>query len=321
MPAPNSSYSEMLSTTIDNYRDTLADNVMENNVLLKYLKDSSMSDPCSGGVKMLENLKYAENGTLIWYSGYEQLVVDASDALTTAAFDWKQLNCNVTMSGLEEMQNNGPEAMHNLIKARIQVAEATMQNGISEALFYSNTENGGKSIGGLQHLIADLPSSGTVGGIDRGTNTWWRNQFYDFSGETVTASASTIQHAMNLMYLRTERGTEKVKVIVAGESYFSFYEESLQAQQRFIQDGGRKATGGFTGYAYKDAIVFYDPHCNTSRMYGLNPKYIHFRPHKNRNFVILKDKVSVNQDATVTPLYWGGNLTLSNAARHFVICA
>jgi hypothetical protein len=31
--------------------------------------------------------------------------------------------------------------------------------------------------------------------------------------------------------------------------------------------------------------------------------------------------VSVNQDATVTPLYWGGNLTLSNAARHFVICA
>ncbi len=321
MPIPKSKITEIMSTTIDNYRSTLSDNVTENNVLLKFLKDSEMSDPCPGGVKMLENLKYAETGTLLWYSGYEQLVVDASDVLTSASFDWKQMNCNVTSSGLEEMQNNGAQAMHKLIKARIQVAEATMQNGISEALFYSNTENGGKSIGGLQHLVADLPSSGTVGGIDRGSNTWWRNQFYDFSTETVTASATTTQNAMNLMYLRTERGTEKVKVIVAGETYFSYYEASLQAQQRFTQAGDRKAVGGFSGYAYKDAVVFYDPHCATTRMYGLNPKYIHFRPHEDRNFVVLKDKVSVNQDATVTPLYWAGNCTLSNAARHFVICA
>lgn len=247
------------------------------------------------------------------------MAVDASDVLTSANFDWKQANVNVTMSGLEEMQNNGPEAMHNLIKARIKVAEATLMNNIGESLFYSNTEQGGKAIGGLQHLVADLPTSGTVGGIDRSTNTFWRNQYYDFSTESVTASSSTIQHAMNLMYLRTERGTDKVDLIVAGESYYSFYEESLQAQQRFTDT--RKAIGGFSGYKYKDATVFYDPNCSTTRMYLLNTKYMHFRPHTNRNFVVLKDKVAVNQDATVTPLYWAGNLTLSNAARQAVICA
>jgi len=257
--------------------------------------------------------------TVLWYSGYETLTVEASDVLTTAQFDWKQLNCNVTMSGLEEVQNSGPAAMHNLIKARIRVAEATMANAVSEALFYSNTENGGKSIGGLHHLVADNPASGTVGNIDRQSNTWWRNQFYDFSTESVTASATTIQHAMNLMYLRTERGTEKVDLIVAGENYFSYYEESLQAQQRFI--GVRKAIGGFSGYGYKEASVHYDPHCNTNRMYGLNTKFFHFRPAKGRNFVVLKDKVAVNQDATVTPLYWMGNLTSSNCSKHFVICA
>jgi hypothetical protein len=53
----------------------------------------------------------------------------------------------------------------------------------------------------------------------------------------------------------------------------------------------------------------------------LNSKFLHFRPAKGRNFVVLKDKVAVNQDATVTPLYWMGNLTLSNAARCGVICA
>ena len=37
--------------------------------------------------------------------------------------------------------------------------------------------------------------------------------------------------------------------------------------------------------------------------------------------MVLKDKVAVNQDATVTPLYFMGNMTESNAARQAVICA
>lgn len=64
MPAPNTNYSEIMTTTIDKYRKTLADNVMENVVLLKYLKEGGNSDPVSGGTKLLENLMYAENGTL-----------------------------------------------------------------------------------------------------------------------------------------------------------------------------------------------------------------------------------------------------------------
>jgi hypothetical protein len=319
MAAPNSTYSEALTASIDAYRDKLADNVLQNNVLLLYIKNNGGADPAPGGVKLLENLIYSENGTFQWYSGYENLSVEASDVLTSANFDWKQANANVTMSGLEEAQNDGPSRMHNLIKARIQTAEATMQNNIGEALYFSNTENGGKSIGGLQHLVADLPTSGTVGGIDRQAQTWWRNQFYDFSTEGVTASATTITHAMNLMWMRTERGTERPDLIVAGETYFSYYEESLQAQQRFMDTS--KAVGGFNGYKYKSAGVFYDPNCSATRMYLLNTKFIHFRPYKDRNFVTLKDKVAVNQDATVTPLYWMGNMTVSNAARQAAIVA
>ncbi len=320
MAAPNSSYSEALTASIDSYRSKLADNVMLNNVLLLYLKNNGNSDPVDGGgVSLLENLKYAENGTFLWYSGYEPLSVEASDVLTSANFAWKQANVNVTMSGLEEVQNSGPERMHNLIKSRIEVAEITLQNNISASLYYSNTEQGGKAIGGLQHLVADLPTSGTVGGIDAQAQTWWRNQYYDFSDAGPTASATTIQHAMNVINLRTERGTEHVDLIVAGETYFTYYEESLQAQQRFIDTS--KAVGGFNGYKYKQASVFYDPNCSSTRMYMLNTKYLHFRPAKSRNFVVLKDKVSVNQDATVTPLYWMGNMTISNRSRQGIVVA
>ena len=249
----------------------------------------------------------------------ESLDVSASDVLTSASFDWKQANCNVTVSGLEEIQNRGKQEVHNLVKSRIMVAEKTMQNAIAAALAYSNTESGGKAIGGLQHLISDLPTSGTVGGIDRSSNTWWRNQYYDFSTESVTASASTIQHAMNVVYLRCQRGTDAVDLVTAGETYFTCYEESLQAQQRFMSE--TKAAGGFNAYKYKNAEVVYDSNLAATRMYMLNTNYLHFRPAEGRNFVTLDRKSSVNQDATVVPLYWAGNMTTSNPSLSGVIVA
>ena len=245
--------------------------------------------------------------------------VSASDVLTSAQFAWKQANVNVTLSGLEDLQNAGKQQMHNLIKSRIKVAEKTLQNNIGAALFYSNTENGGKAIGGLQHLVADAPTTGTVGGIDRSTNTWWRNQYYDFSDASVTASSTTITHAMNLVYLRCTRGSDSPDLIPAGETYFTYFEESLQPQQRFTD--ASSAQTGFISYKYKKADVVYDVNCSATRMYMLNTDYLHFRPHESRNFVTMDRKSAVNQDATIVPLYWAGNLTCSNASLQGVIVA
>lgn len=318
-PIPTTSYTEIITTTLDNYRSKLADNVLKHNPLLAKLNSKGNVDTASGGSKLLENLMYDENGTFKWYSGYEALDTSGSDVLTSASFDWKQANCNVTLSGLEELQNSGRQAVHNLVKSRIQVAEKTLQNRISAALFYSNTENGGKSIGGLQHLVSDLPTSGTVGGIDRSTNTWWRNQYYDFSTQGVTASSSTIMHAMNLVYLQCSRNADVPDMVVAGDTYFTYFEESLQAQQRFMSE--TTGAGGFKGYKYKNAEVFYDYNCASTRMYMLNTDYIFFRPHENRNFVTLDRKSAVNQDATLVPLYWAGNLTIANSALQGAIVA
>lgn len=63
MAAPNSSYSEALTASIDRYRDKLADNVLQNNVTLLFIKNNGGTDPADGGVKLLENLMYSENGT------------------------------------------------------------------------------------------------------------------------------------------------------------------------------------------------------------------------------------------------------------------
>ncbi len=233
------------------------------------------------------------------------------------------MNANVVMSGLDKAKNSGTkESVFNLAKSRIRVAEITLQNSVAAALFYSSTENSGKSIGGLQFLIADLPTSGTVGGIDRAANTWWRNQYYDFSTQAVTASSTTIQNALNTVYINATRGRDKPDMIVGGTTYFQYYLASLQANQRFMKD--ETAGAGFASLTFWGGMadVFFDPNETTgTRLYLLNTDYLHFRPHTDWNFVTLDDKVSVNQDATVIPLYFKGNMTLSNAARQGVVCA
>lgn len=322
MAIPNSTYTELVTTTLDNYRSTMADNITTHNPLLDRVKMRGNADPAGGGVNLLENLMYAENSTVKWYSGLETLDVSQSDVLTSAAFSWKELNGNVVISGLDKAKNSGTkESVFNLVKSRIRVLEISLQNEVADALFYSNTENSGKSIGGLQHLVADLPTSGTVGGIDASANTWWRNQYYDFSSQGVTASSSTIQHAMNQVFINATRGRDKIDMFVAGSTYFTYYLESLQANQRFQSD--TTAGAGFSSLKFWGgaADVFYDSSCAATRMYGLNSQYIHFRPHSDFNFVTLDEKASVNQDATVVPVYWKGNMTVSNRSLQAVICA
>jgi hypothetical protein len=323
MPIPSSTYTELVTTTLDNYRKTLADNITTHNPLLEKIKRKGNAEPVGGGVSILENLMYAENSTKRWYSGLELLDVSQSDVLTSAQFSWKELNCNVVISGLEKAQNSGTkESVFNLVKSRVKVAEKTMQNEIASALFYSNTENSGKSIGGLQHLIQDLPTaSSSVGGINQSTQTWWRNQYYDFSAQSVTPSATTIQAAMNNVFINCLRGSDMPDVIVADAIYFNYYLTSLQSNQRFT--GMEEAGAGFKSLKFWGGAsdVFVDSNCPASHMYLLNTDYMHYRPHTDFNFVTLDEKWSVNQDATVVPMYWKGNMTVSNRMLQGVVCA
>jgi hypothetical protein len=316
---PSATWTEITATTLASYRSTLADNVLKHNPLLTRLRKKGQTNSAAGGYALLENLMYAENGTFSWYAGYQLLNTGASDVITAAQFDWKQANCNVSISGRETMQNSSSEAKFNLVKSRILVAEKTMQNNVSKALFYSNTEQGGLAIGGLQFLVADLPTSGTVGGIDASSQTWWQNQYYSFATNSVTASATTIQHVMNLNYLKTLRGRDQVDLVLAGNTYYTYYWESLTAQQRFTTQEAAKS--GFpAGIKYMNADVFYDPsETSSTRMYMLNTDYLHWRPHTERNFITDPSKSSVNQDAIVIPIYVGGNLTCSNRSLQAVI--
>ena len=279
--------------------------------------------PLSGGRKINQELEYAANGTTMWYSGYENLEITPQDVFTSAEFDWKQLAVAVSISGLEQLQNSGKEAIIDLLESRVKNAERSMVNTLSDGVYSDGTGSSSKEIGGLQLLVADSPSTGTVGGINRANWSFWRNISYDSTTDGGgAATSSNIQGYMNTVYNQLVRGTDHPDLIVADNNYYNLYLGSLQTIQRVTDD--KMASAGFTSLKYMGADVVLDggfgADAPSNHMYFLNSDYIHYRPHRDRNMVPLSpDRHAVNQDSVVKLIGWAGNMTLSNASLQGVL--
>lgn len=327
MAIPNSNLTEIITTTLRNRTGKLADNVSKNNALLMRLKKKGKVKPVSGGRTIVQELEYAENGTFKRYSGYESLNISPSDVFTGAEFNYAQAAVAVSISGLEQLQNSGENAIIDLLESRIGNAERTMTNNIALDCYSDGTADGGRQIGGLALLVDTTPLTGTIGGIDASTaiGAFWRN--IAFSGVTdggAAVSSSNIQSYMNRVYVQLVRGADKPDLIVADNNYWRFYLESLQAIQRIGSD--EMASAGFDSLKYMNADVVldggYGGGATANTMNFLNTDYLFFRPHSDRNFVPLgDDRFAVNQDAMVKLIGFAGNMTVSNRRLQGVLFA
>lgn len=343
MSFPN--LSEIVTTTLRNRTGQLADNMSRNNALLARLNRRGRVKTFSGGRTIVQELNYANNQTFQWYSGYQVLNIAPSQTFTAAEYPIRQSACAVSISGLEELQNSGEEAIIDLLESRIENAEDTFMNGMSNGIYGDGTITG--SVNGLQLLVATSPSSGVIGGIDRSSWSFWQNIAY--SGLTnggAATSAANIQNYMDSLWVQLVRGRDAPDLIVADNNYYKFYWQSLQAIQRISTENGSGEFGtlGYQTLKYNTADVVldggfqgfstdplpYETSAGTSAvggapsntMYFLNTKYIHWRPHSRRNMVPLDpDRFSVNQDAMVKLIGWAGNMTLSCAFLQGVLSA
>lgn len=325
MVSPNSSFGDIATTTINYYTPTIADNITDNIGLLSYVKKKGNTTTAPGGENILQPLEYAENGTFMWYSGYETLNITPSETLTAASFPWKQAAISVSISGLEgRVQNaSGDTRKFDLLKSRIKTAEKTLLNNMSIGIYSDGTGTGGKQITGLQALVADTATSGTVGGISRSTYTFWRNVSFDATTDGGAAFAVTnIQDYMLRTYMQVIRNNEEPDVIVADNVLWRYYNESLTAIQRITNEAD-KGKGMFRKLAFMNADVICDGGqggaCPSSHMYFLNTDYIFYRPHEDTNVIQLGERESVNQDASVRLIVWAGNMTVSNSSMQAVL--
>ena len=334
-------WGDVVTTSLELRSKKLGDNITANNALLNRLRKKGKEKSFDGGREIMQELRYAQNQTFMWYSGYEFVNISLNDTMTAARFPIKQASIAVTISGLEELQNAGDEQMLNLIEERVETAEDTFWNQMSAGVYSDGTGFGGKQINGLGALISKTPT-GTVGGISQTTYPWWANESINtntFSqgglsgtptaGPSSGSGSGTMIPYMNYATINLKRNSDGVDLAVADNNYYLLFLNSLQPLQRIDSSTGDTAAGaGFTSLKYfgagKSMDVILDGGKNgqipTNTMYLINSDYLFYRPHSRRNFkVIGGDRQNVNQDAKVRIMAWAGNMTANNLSLQGVI--
>lgn len=317
-------FSELVTSTYRNHSSEIADNISNHNALYQRLNAKGRKRREDGGLSIVCNLEYAENGTYQRFSGYDELNIQAVDVLTAAEFPWKQVAINVTASGEELRKNSGENRIVNLVKTKINNAKKSAANGLSEDMYSAGSLP--NQINGIQALIADA-GQGTVGGINSTTYSFWRNVVQSAAaplqgGAGITPSATTIESLMLPLWLRLTRGSDKPDLIVMDESYFTFYEQSQTSLKRYApSDNGQ---GGMVAMKYKTADVFHDSAASgipSAHAYFMNTDYFELVVHQDADMEMIEELRSINQDAVVNPILWMGNLVCSNRSLQGVLKA
>jgi hypothetical protein len=95
------------------------------------------------------------------------------------------------------------------------------------------------------------------------------------------------------------------------DDYFTFFEQSQTSLKRYAPDDD--GNGGMMRMKYKNSDVFFDSSGGipTAHAYFINTDFVNVVTHKDAQGDIFPELQSVNQDATVTPILWMGNMTCS----------
>lgn len=317
MASPNSAFTELITSTFRKIRKDVKDNFSNRNALLKHIYRRGNYRREDGGLTIVTPLDYNSNSTYQRYSDWDRLNIAASDVVSAAEYQWRQIAINVVASGREKRINSGESKIFSLAKSKLKNAIRTFNNNFSNDLYSDGTAS--NQINGLQALVSDT-GLGTVGGINATNFSFWANSKFDCSDNSVTASATTIENSIMLpLWLTIDRGPDDCPdLIVMDNVFYQYFETSQTSLKRYTS--AASADAGLVSLKYKNADVYYDGNSGipASHLYMLNSNYLELVVHRDADLETMDAQRPIDQDGDVIPILWMGNLTCSNRKQQGV---
>lgn len=254
------------------------------------------------------------------YYGDDELTIDRPAGLQPLKYDWKQFYSSIVIDGIEEIMNAGPEQAADLVEGRMSQAEITTANDFEQMLCGDASGNvGGDGVArdwnGLQNLIADDPTTGTIGQLSRVTYTQLRNQTFT-TAVTGFNTSQAGRNAMSTLWVRCTNGGRSPNFAVTTAAIWTLYQLSLTANEQYIMNQDKTlASAGFPSISFMGNMpVVFSGNCLASHMYFIRiakPKTdggTFLVISKNANFKMRPFQTPINQDKRVALVLSAGQL-------------
>lgn len=294
---------------------TLYDNIYASNPT--FFRLNAMNKKIvQGGTQFEIPLVYTRMAAGGAYTGYDLLDVSPSDTVKNAAFDWRQYYVPVSVSGLDLIRADHPDAVVNFLSFYFENAQTEMAELLGAGVWNTDTSSGHKNIDGIPYAV-DNTGGVTYGGLLRSSNTWWQATL-----DTTSGSASSV--AITLLNLQTMFGTltsggRHPTIIISTQAGYNKYWNLNTAAQAFpVQPAGtdeQLAQSGFTNLLFNGVPWLVDSHVPANNIFMLNEDYMYLLVNPRADLELKEFREPVQQDAMTALLLWAGNLIFSNVAR------
>lgn len=280
---------QLSATTLQNYRDTLVDNIFKENVVLNHMKENGGVEYKDGGRQIVVPLMHAANTTVQAFSGTDTLDLTYQGGVDAAVYDWKMYNVSVVFTKEDELKNSGKSQIIDLLKAKIMQAENSLMERLNNDLF-NGAASDSKEITGLQTAVG----TGSYGSIN---DSVWASYVEATGGALTVAYIRTGMNTVNL------GNGGKVSLMVTTQTLHEKYESlltaTLQMQTATTKEMKRLGDAGFMALGFRGIPVVYDEACPSGEFYFLNNKNLKLTIHKDANFEVIKKAEPSDQHVSV----------------------
>ncbi|HEY3220329.1 MAG TPA: phage major capsid protein [Gemmatimonadales bacterium] len=251
------------------------DNIFNSRALFYAMGSDGFKEDVSGGRLFEFTLEYAENTTHQMQGEMDNLDTTRIDVFDAARYNQKIAAGTVVYSELERLRNLGDGAKFDVIAGKLANGKNSHSALLNRQMWGDGS--GPNDIDGIQKLISITPTTGSVGGINGSTFTWWRNR--QASGAKTSTAFDNLRPALTSVHNQCSLGgTEnKPTALVMDRADLEGLESTMVTLERYTSDD-RKRDGdpAFLNDAlkFKGLPAMYDEDAPAGEARFINPKFL-----------------------------------------------
>lgn len=309
-----STISTVLHSTLTKSRGKLIMAAVKSNAFVAWAMANNRVEYEDGGYEITNPLTIGRNPNVGTYEYYGELPLNQTNEFTTVTYTWSRFAGSVIISDQEEDENRGRAQIFKLMKAKMEVLEESIKEQFSAYLY---AVGGGTDPYGLATMIPDDPTTGSLGGISRASETQWRTSSYDFGASGI--DSTNIEEAFDDILMDLTVKGDSPDVILCGRNIYRIYRAAVRDKvviNLSESNSGKKMMDlGFKGVSHQAVPMLYDEDCPVNKAYFINSKYLRLHILKHVNMKVKELTSPWNVDAHGSRIVWQGQFCLWKAYR------
>lgn len=219
----------------------------------------------------------------------------------------------------DDRKNRGKAKLQDYADRKVENTIKTLIDKFNTDLIIQNGDS--RSINAIETLVAEDPTTGTLGNLSRSGSVNLQNQYKDCVGLTTTTSLiDEMERMTNLCSEYKGGGRSGIDLIITSRKLYQDYKRIARAMGTLEFNSTPRADLGVGKVTFNGVEMFYDPSVPDDRMYFLNTDTLEFYYDPMAWFEMTPWKwVAGNRLDRTAQVVCVGNLVLEHAPKNGVL--